>query len=165
MEKSIEERKKVVEAILNKGGFFGASALVEDSLENRVIEGVTTGYSIRLGNLSYRGVWLSTVEDIELTVDGEKIPHDHIMVELNGNKYSICDLVNQTETFWGAKDSCRVIVYQVGGLAKGPHKIDVVVLKRSDFGHSYGEGTEGYEEAVEFHTPQRMTESMTMEIR
>lgn len=165
MEKTMEERRKMVEEELNKNFFLMKQVLVKDSLENRLVKGVATGYSLQLANLSYRGVWLSTIEGIELTVDGEVVPHDHILVELNGNKYSICDLVNQTETFWGAKDACRIIVYRVGGLAKGPHKVKIVVLKRSDFGHSYGEGTEGYEEAAEFHMPLKMSESMMMEIR
>ena len=33
-----------------------------------------------------------------------------------------------------------------------------LILKRADFGHSYGEGEDGYADAHEFHAPQEMAD-------
>ena len=82
-----------------------------------------------------------------------------MMIELKGIKYPLSTLEGHTEVFWDAKAVCMVIVYSIGGLSKGTHRIEAEVLKRNDFGHSYGEGVQGYDEAREFHTPASLKSS------
>ncbi|MBO5998648.1 MAG: hypothetical protein J6P87_03050 [Lachnospiraceae bacterium] len=165
MAKTLEERKKIVEGILNSGGMFGVGGcIVDGSVANREVGGVVTGWKFRLDNLSYRGVWLSTIEGLTVKLDGEEIPHDHMMIELKGVKYPLSTLEGHTEVFWDAKEECNVIIYCIGGLSKGTHRIEATILKRGDFGHSYGEGVQGYEDAREFHTPSVMTSDIEVTI-
>lgn len=152
MQKSVEERMAIVKGILKGTTLLMTKPLV--SLENRKIKDACVGYTIRINNLSYRGIWLSTVENIELTVDGKKIDGRNMLVELNGTLYPLHTLQEQTETFWGIEDQCCLYVNSVGGLPGGLHKVRLRIEKRMDFGHSYGEGTEGYDKAEEFHVPQ-----------
>lgn len=152
MQKNVEERMAVAKRILGGATMLMTKPLI--SLENRVIEGTCTGYQIQINNLSYRGIWLSTLEEIELAVDDKKIDRRDILLELNGTLYPLHTLQNQTETFWGIEDKCYLYVNCVGGLSNGSHKVELKVAKRLDFGHSYGEGAEGYDKAEEFHNPQ-----------
>ena len=69
-------------------------------------------------------------------------------------KYPIDALVRHSEIFWGTADACEISVNKIGGLAPGQHKLEVEILKRQDFGHSFGEAEEGYEEAEELKTPE-----------
>jgi len=161
--KSIEERMAIVEPLLGFS-FVTGRAMNPGGIQNRVIGGSCTSFDIPLNNLSYRGVWISTIEDISLQVDGEDIPKSNMMFFCNGINYSILDMVGHTENFWGCRDQAVLRVYRIGGLSKGQHTISLTIFKRSDFGHSYGNGTEGYEDAHEFHQPSEIKDSCTITI-
>ena len=153
--KSYEERKKIVHYILfEQPGLLYDTPIKEGTLKNKTIEGCCTGFTFGLGNLSYRGIWISTIEDFKLTVDGEPVPKENMMLCLKGVKYPIDSLVRHSEIFWGATDECVLNVNRIGGLAVGEHTLELEVLKRQDFGHSYGEAEEGYDEAEELKTPE-----------
>ncbi len=155
MEKTLEERMRIVNEIFASDVSFGTGkCVVEGSIINRDASGIITGWEMQLENLSYRGVWLSTIEGMTVKVDGVEVPHDHMMIELKGIKYPLSVLEGHSEVFWDAKAVCKAVIYCIGGLSEGTHRLEVEVLKRGDFGHSYGEGVQGYEDAKEFHTPE-----------
>ena len=155
MTKTLEERMAIVKDILfGQPGMLMTKPLKEGTLKNKSVEGCCTGYTFEVDNLSYRGVWVSTLEGVKVTVDGEEVPESDIMVCLKGMKFPVCDLGSHTEVFWGARDKCVINVNKVGGLSAGEHKVEIEILKRADFGHSYGEAEEGYENATEFHNPE-----------
>ncbi len=151
--RSNEERRAVIASVLGESTLLMTKPLKPGTCHNRVIEGCCTSYEFQIDNLSYRGIWISTIEDIELCVDGEIIPKSNMQFFCNGVGYTIADMVTHTENFWGARDAGILRVYKVGGLSKGTHSFRIVIKKRADFGHAYGEGTQGYEDAFEFHTP------------
>ena len=134
------------------------------SLKNRIIGDSCTGYSFELGTLSYRGSWLSTIEGIRLVVDGEEVPQGDILFRLRGMCFTIENLPLHTEVFWGATDRAELSVNRVKGLSPGRHTVELEILKRSDFGHSFGDAEKGYENAVEFHKPQLIRDSAELYI-
>lgn len=155
MTKTLDERMGIVKKIIfEQPGMLMTKPLKEGSLKNKNIEGCCTGYTFEVDNLSYRGIWVSTIEGIRIVVDGEEVETSDIMLSLKGMKFPVCDLLGHTEVFWGARDRCVINVNKVGGLSKGKHTVEIEILKRADFGHSYGEGEEGYENATEFHHPE-----------
>ena len=151
MSKTPEERLECVEIINNAGGGLIIKPLKADTLKNKIIGNSCIGYTFQLDNLGPRGTWVSTLEDIELLVDGDIAPKTNMLFRINGLSITIDDLVGHTEVFWGAKDEVWIDVYKVGGLSQGSHKIEIVISKRPDYGYSYGDGQEGYEAAYEFH--------------
>lgn len=150
--KTLEERRAIAEPLMGRGMLM-TKPLKPGTCHNRVIGGSCTGYEFQIDTLSYRGIWISTIEDIELKVDGEEIPKSHMLFFCNGISYSIDDMVTHTENFWGCLDPGILRIYKVGGLTTGEHTFELTIKKRADFGHSYGEGTQGYENATEFHNP------------
>ncbi|WP_345800769.1 DUF6379 domain-containing protein [Microbacterium sp. AZCO] len=48
----------------------------------------------------YRSLWLSSVSTIRLTVDGVEIPAEKLAFELDGHRYSVAELPDQSETLW-----------------------------------------------------------------
>lgn len=163
---TVEERLKKAHEILDQpmvmGSFIGP--IKSGSLRNHSVCGVTTGYTFRLNNLSYRGIWLSTFEDVRVTVDGKEVPQEYIVLELKDMKFPIRDLGGHSQVFWGAEDECSLLVYQIGGLSAGRHHIAVDFVRRNDFGHTVGNGTEGYEEAQEFLNPLHIHGEEEMEV-
>ena len=163
---TIEERmakaRELLEVPMMMGRFI--SPIKAGSLENRHVCGVATGYTFGLNNLSYRGIWLSTFEDVKVTVDGAEVPKENVVLALKGMKFPVRTLPGHSEVFWGAEDTCSVIVYQIGGLAAGVHQIAIDMVRRNDFGHTVGEGTQGYEEAQEFLNPQHIHDEAQMEV-
>ncbi len=157
MTKSVQERIQIADEILNRGGLILTDPLMPHTLKNKTFgDGACSGYTFRLNNLSYRGVWLSTIEKLELTVDGEPVPQADMRLCLGIFSCTIDDLKTNTDVFWGVTDECYINVNKVGGLAPGEHQFEIMILKRNDFGHSYGEGTdlERYRrEAVELQNP------------
>lgn len=165
MEKTLEERLEMAKEILfGRPKMLMTKPLKEGSLKNKRIGNCCTGYTFELDNLSYRGVWISTLENIRLWVDGEAVSECDILVCLKGMKFPLCDLGDHTEVFWGATDTLAINVNRVGGLANGSHQVDIEIYKRADFGHSYGNGEEGYENAAEFKTPQKIVDTAVFEI-
>lgn len=159
--KTEKERLKAVEDIIHNAGGFGMTRpLKQGTLKNRKIGESCTGYFFQIDNLSYRGVWLSTIESLCVWVDDEEIPEESLSVELKGVRYPITSLGQQNETFWGATDKFFVHVNKVKGLSKGEHKVKIKMMRRSDFGHSFGNGTEGYEKAFEFCNPEKICDEM-----
>lgn len=147
MDKSKQERINVVDELLSRGGLVLTDPLMPATLKNKEFaHGACTGYTFRLNNLSYRGVWISTIESIELIVDEEPVPQCDISLKLGSFSCAVCELENNSDVFWGVTDECRINVNKVGGLSKGDHTVELHIAKRNDFGHSYGEGTdiEGY---------------------
>ncbi|MCI2049587.1 MAG: DUF6379 domain-containing protein [Lachnospiraceae bacterium] len=158
MKADLEERMKTAKESCRESMLM-TKPLKPGTCRNRTIGDCCTGYEFQIDNLSYRGIWISTIEDITLTVDGAEVPKSHMMFFCNGIGYSVADMVTHTENFWGCMDPGILRVYRVGGLPAGDHEFRIRILKRADFGHSYGEGTQGYEKASEFLTPMVIEDS------
>ncbi|MGW4931014.1 C-glycoside deglycosidase beta subunit domain-containing protein [Agromyces sp. NPDC004153] len=58
----------------------------------------------------YRSLWLSAVDDVAVTVDGEAIPTDRLRFALEGREYRIEELPEQWDTLWFVADRPDVLV-------------------------------------------------------
>jgi hypothetical protein len=57
----------------------------------------------------YRSLWLSAVDGVEMTVNGEPVPKDRIRFELEGRSYTVDELPEQSETLWFVADRPDVV--------------------------------------------------------
>jgi hypothetical protein len=81
------------------------TVLTDDSLSRREL-----GLAIALKVPWYRSLWLSSVSDINLTLDGKPIPREDLRAELAGKTYRIDELKDQSETLWFIQDRLNVLV-------------------------------------------------------
>ena len=58
----------------------------------------------------YRSLWLSAVDDVAVTVDGEAIPKDRLRFALAGREYRIEELPEQWDTLWFVADRPDVLI-------------------------------------------------------
>jgi hypothetical protein len=83
----------------------GDTVLTEDSLTRR-----PDGLAIALTVPWYRSLWLSSVSDVSVAIDGVPVPRDDLRVELAGRTYRVDELAGQWDTLWFIQDRLVVVV-------------------------------------------------------
>jgi len=78
------------------------TVLTADSLTRRA-----DGLAIALKIPWYRSLWLSSVTDVTVTIEGE--PVTDLRAELNGRTYAIDELKEQSETLWFLQDRLVIL--------------------------------------------------------
>ncbi|WP_172119232.1 C-glycoside deglycosidase beta subunit domain-containing protein [Actinomyces faecalis] len=94
-------------------------------LANETEEGRAVGYVLDVGFNYYRGTPVSAIERLELSVDGQRVDEDRILVEVNGKFLRISQLPLAFTEYWGVKTPLRL---HVSGepLAAGQYDVDLV---------------------------------------
>jgi hypothetical protein len=83
----------------------GDTVLTDDSLIRR-----PEGLGIALTVPWYRSLWLSSVSDIAVTVEGREIPKDDLRVELGERTFRVDELQDQWDVLWFIQDRLVVVV-------------------------------------------------------
>lgn len=101
--------------------------------ENVVENGQTIGFAF-LGRLPYyRGLGLSMIEDIQVSVDGEAIPRDDVRFSVRGKTYTLDQMETVYDDRWNFGEKARIIALKPGGLSAGKHKIEFAVRMRVSY--------------------------------
>ena len=101
-----------------------------------IVEGslapVEGGFSF-LGRLPYyRGLGLSMIEDIEVTLDGEKLPRDQVRFSVRGKTYTLDEMETVYDDRWNFGEKATIIALN-GGLTPGEHQIGFAVRMRVSY--------------------------------
>ena len=99
----------------------GDTVLTDDSLIHR-----PEGLGIALTVPWYRSLWLSSVSDIAVSVEGREIPQADLRVELGERIYRVDELADQWDVLWFIQDRLVVVVPLDEPPAEGEH-VDVEV--------------------------------------
>jgi hypothetical protein len=83
----------------------GDTVLTDDSLIRR-----PEGLGIALTVPWYRSLWLSSVSDIAVSVEGREIPKDDLRVELGERSFGVDELQEQWDVLWFIQDRLVVVV-------------------------------------------------------
>lgn len=81
----------------------------------------------------YRGLGLSMVEEIKVTVDGETFAADQLSLTLHGNTYTLAQLETEYNDRWEMGEVAFITVLKDGGLSKGEHSIDLLLNLRVSY--------------------------------
>jgi hypothetical protein len=95
--------------------------LTDDSLRSR-----PDGLGIAVKIPWYRSLWLSSVSDIAVTLDGAEVPKEQLRAELGDRSYRIEELQDQSETLWFVQDRLVIVVPRAQPPAAG-QRVDVQV--------------------------------------
>ncbi|MCF6507220.1 hypothetical protein E9549_07340 [Blastococcus sp. MG754426] len=99
----------------------GDTVLTDDSLVHR-----PEGLGIALTVPWYRSLWLSSVSDIAVAVEGRAIPTEDLRVELGERTFRVGELADQWDVLWFVQDRLLVVVPLAGPPAEG-QQVDVEV--------------------------------------
>jgi uncharacterized protein DUF6379 len=104
---------------------FDKYIICDDEVRNLVEKDRTTGFQFGARLPYYRGLGLSMVEDIRVTLDGESIPSKDISLILRGRRWSIAELETEYEERWEMGEIATIQIAHPGGLTPGRHRLDV----------------------------------------
>jgi hypothetical protein len=107
--------------------------IVENDVKNIVSDGKIIGFQFGARLPYYRGLGLSMVEEIVVKIDGIEIPKNGTQLSVHGNTYSLEQLENESEDRWEMGEIAHIIISKEGGLAKGEHKINLMLNLRISY--------------------------------
>lgn len=112
---------------------FDKLMLCDEGFENVAENGETTGFALLARLPYYRGLGLSMIEDIGLTVDGEPIAREAIRFSVRGRTWTLDEMASVYDDRWNFGEKARVTVTRPGGLTPGAHRIDLSVRMRVSY--------------------------------
>ena len=112
---------------------FDKYMICEEGFQNVVKNGVVTGFQFGARLPYYRGLGLSMVEDIGITVDGETIPHEQVLFSVRGRTWTLEQMETEIEERWEMGEVAMLIVQRNGGLSSGDHKIELMEQLRISY--------------------------------
>jgi hypothetical protein len=99
--------------------------------------GRPTGFQVKIRIPYYRGVTLSLIEAVDLTVDGEVFSPAAMTFSTGGRAYSFDELAKTTNVEWPFGEPATLTVTKPGGLATGMHTVQLgIVIRKSYIPHS-----------------------------
>jgi hypothetical protein len=87
--------------------------------ENQKVIGFQFDFKIQY----YRGVTLSIIRNIEVTVDGEEFSRQDIRFTLEGDTFTLDEMETVITYRWKFGEYATITVLKDGGLSKGRHHI------------------------------------------
>ncbi len=99
--------------------------IVGEEFKNVLQNGEAVGFQLGMRLAYYRGIVLSLIGNIDLTVDGEAIPQDAMTVTVGGKTFPLGDLENQPVAKWEFGEVGILTVKKAGGLQTGEHTLNL----------------------------------------
>jgi hypothetical protein len=102
--------------------------IVEGSLES-----TDKGFAF-YGRLPYyRGLGLSMIEDIQITVDGNLIPRADVRFHVRGKTYTLDQMETVYDDRWNFGEKAKIIAMKEGGLPAGDYRLEFAVRMRVSY--------------------------------
>ncbi|HNB52759.1 MAG TPA: DUF6379 domain-containing protein [Anaerolineales bacterium] len=112
---------------------FDRYIICENDFKNVEEAGETVGFQFNARLPYYRGLGISMVENLGITVNAEKFPREAIRVTLHGNTYSLDEMEQEYEDRWEFGEEGTVTVQKSGGLPAGLHNLEMDVVLRVSY--------------------------------
>lgn len=92
-----------------------------------------TGFEVQLRIPYYRGIPMSCVEAIDITVDDETFSNNDMRITVKGETFTFEELPTVINHRWEMIEAITVFVNKPGGLSKGEHKVHAFVSLRISY--------------------------------
>ena len=109
---------------------FDRYLICEETARNVTEGGKTTGFQFGARIAYYRGLGLSMVENIGVSVDGEAVPPENIRFTVTGGTFTLAQMETEYDARWEFGEVATVTVLRPGGLSAGEHKIELTEQMR-----------------------------------
>ncbi len=114
--------------------------MLQDSKLRNVSAGdVVYGYEFDINYPSYRGTFLSTIEALEVQVDGNTIPVEKMRFTLNGKQFLVSEIPELCHEYWFVLKTAQLTVLSPGGLSSGSHTVAVKMMHRVPYTGYFGQ--------------------------
>ena len=107
--------------------------VVDDSLRHYYVNGKKMGYQFDIRLSYYRGHFLSVIDELGVTVDGNEVSQENIKFCLHGKEFGVAQLHDLVNEFWQIIEPATIKVFCPGSLEAGEHDIDVKLMFHSPY--------------------------------
>ena len=104
---------------------FDRYMICENTVRNVSRGGRIEGFEFGARLPYYRGLGLSMVEDVAVTVDGENVARGDVRLTVNDRTYTLDALETEYVARWEMGAVATVTVMRSGGLAPGKHQLEL----------------------------------------
>lgn len=108
-----------------------------DGAESIEVHGHKIGYRFQIRMPNFRGNYLSCIEELRFTLDGENIDPSKTELLLNGKRFRLLELPGLFKEYWNVTDCGVVEVLHAGGLT-GKHRIGALMRLRYGYSAYFG---------------------------
>jgi hypothetical protein len=105
----------------------------DQGFKNVSQNGKVTGFQVKVQTSYYRGIFLSLIDDFEVSVDGENFKQDKIKFGVGGRSYTLAETENLSDVFWPWLEPAVLTVNKPGGLKPGMHAVEVIYFYRVSY--------------------------------
>ena len=102
---------------------FDKYLIVEGSVHNTGPEQSPDGFAFDAKLGYYRGLGLSMVEDLEVSIDGEKLARHQITFDEGPGPLSLDEMETAYDRRWAFGKAARITVTMPGGFPEGEHEL------------------------------------------
>lgn len=104
-----------------------------EDIQSVIVDGVGTGFVVKLKIPYYRGVSLSLIEDMTVTYDDEVFTRDQLNFTVGGQTHTFAEMATISLLRWEFGEKATVFVPRIGGIALGFHRISISVSIRISY--------------------------------
>jgi hypothetical protein len=104
--------------------------LTDQVIADGSLEAAAEGFRFGLRMPWYRALPLSSLEDLEVRLDGRAVPRDDLQLSLGGKTYALADLPPLHDEWWYVADPIEVRAPGQDPLPVGDHELDVTIALR-----------------------------------
>ena len=112
---------------------FDKYIICENDFQNVKEGGQIVGFQFKARLPYYRGLGISMIEDLAVTVDSQKYPREAIRISLHGSTYTMGEMEMEYVDRWEFGEEGLITILKPGGLTPGQHKIEMVVTLRISY--------------------------------
>lgn len=113
---------------------FDNNVFKENTCINVTEGGAVVGYELQTNITYYRGIPLSMVEYVRVSVDGKEVPAEEIRISVDRTDwFTLREAETVTSYKWEYGEPLYIRVLQEGGLSKGTHKVRLTVATRTAY--------------------------------
>ncbi len=112
---------------------FDQHIICDEGFRNVEEHGAVIGFALLARLPYYRGLGLSMIEDLAITVDGEKMPRESIRFSVRGRSWTLDEMETEYGDRWNFGEKAEITVLHKGGLTQGKHNIQLAERMRISY--------------------------------
>lgn len=112
---------------------FDQYMICEQGFSNYTENGKPAGFQFSVRLPYYRGLGLSMVEDIAISIDGQPVQRAEIVFTVRDKSWKLADLETEYDERWEMGEVATLRVKKPGGLAPGIHRIELAESLRISY--------------------------------
>ena len=123
--------------LINNQTAYDAFLVWPEGAQSVEVCGRRIGYRFQIHMPNFRGNYLSCIEELRFTLDGEPIYPVQMELVLNDKGFRIEELPQMYKEYWNVSDCAVIEVLREGGL-EGTHRVGAVMRLRYGYSAYFG---------------------------